>query len=59
MRNKFYCRPQSVINQVIAAIMIIGGLILIIAFTPLWIWLIFIGTILVVLGIVILFAWRL
>jgi len=59
MRNKFYCRPNSVINQVIAAIMIIGGLILIIAFTPLWIWLIVIGMILVVLGILILFAWRL
>jgi hypothetical protein len=59
MRNRFYCRPNSVINQVIAAIMIIGGLILIIAFTPLWIWLIVIGTILVVLGILILFAWRL
>ena len=59
MRNKFYCRPNSVINQVIAAIMIIGGLILIIAFTPLWIWLILIGTVLVVLGILILFAWRL
>ena len=59
MRNKFYCRPNSVINQVIAAIMIIGGLILIVAFTPLWIWLILIGTVLVVLGILILFAWRL
>lgn len=59
MRNRFYCRPNSVINQVIAAIMIIGGLILIIAFTPLWIWLIVIGTVLVVLGILILFAWRL
>lgn len=57
--RKFYCRPNSVINQVIAAIMIVGGLILILAFTPLWIWLILIGTILVVLGILILFAWRL
>ena len=57
--RKFYCKPNSVINQVIAAIMIIGGLILIIAFTPLWIWLIFIGTVMVVLGILILFAWRL
>jgi|GEM_PF-1766253 len=59
MRNRFYCRPNNVINQVIAAIMIIGGLILIIAFTPLWIWLILIGTILIVLGVLILFAWRL
>jgi hypothetical protein len=59
MRSKFYCRPNSLINQVIAAIMIIGGLILVIAFTPLWVWLIAIGTVLVVLGILILFAWRL
>jgi hypothetical protein len=58
MRNRFYCRPNRLINQVIAAIMIIGGLILVIAFTPLWIWLIVIGTVMVVLGILILFAWR-
>lgn len=56
--RKFYCKSNSVINQVIAAIMIIGGLVLIIAFTPLWVWLILIGTALVVLGVLILFAWR-
>lgn len=58
MSNRFYSRPNRWINQVIAAIMIIGGLILVIAFTPLWVWLILVGTAMIVLGILIIFAWR-
>jgi len=48
-----FCRKRSEIACVIASIMVIGGLLLVIVFMPLWMWISLLGWAMVASGVLI------
>jgi len=50
MFNRYFRRKKSLVEKIVGLALVVGGVVLILVYTPLWLWIAILGLGLIVLG---------